>query len=229
MSLRRLVLTAASMGLVAVGLAELTPPMGQMTDALTAAQRTADTVGADSLVIAATGLLAWAVWVWGALGLALTAASALPGLVGSTARLATHAVLPAAARRSAALLLGLGLGVAAPMATAATVLGTPAVAAVPASGVPDWPTASVPAAPPADRVPDWPGAEVPEVVAHVVVRGDCLWHITSDRLLAQRGRPPTDGETAAATQAWWQANAEVIGPDPDLLLPGQVLSPPDPS
>jgi nucleoid-associated protein YgaU len=62
MSLRRLVLTAGSMGMVAVGLAELTPPIGQMTDALTAAQRTADTVGADSLVIAATGLLAWAVW-----------------------------------------------------------------------------------------------------------------------------------------------------------------------
>ena len=60
----------------------------------------------------------------------------------------------------------------------------------------------------------------------VVVRGDCLWHIASDRLLTQHGRMPTDGEVAAASQAWWQANAEVIGPDPDLLLPGQVLSPP---
>jgi hypothetical protein len=26
--------------------------------------------------------------------------------------------------------------------------------------------------------------------------------------------------------AWWVANAGVIGPDPDLLLPGQVLRPP---
>jgi hypothetical protein len=26
--------------------------------------------------------------------------------------------------------------------------------------------------------------------------------------------------------AWWSANADVIGPDPDLLLPGQVLQPP---
>jgi hypothetical protein len=33
---------------------------------------------------------------------------------------------------------------------------------------------------------------------------------------------------AAATHAWWQANVDVIGPDPDRLLPGQVLVPPDP-
>jgi nucleoid-associated protein YgaU len=31
---------------------------------------------------------------------------------------------------------------------------------------------------------------------------------------------------AAAVDAWWHANAAVIGPDPDLLLPGQVLRPP---
>jgi hypothetical protein len=31
---------------------------------------------------------------------------------------------------------------------------------------------------------------------------------------------------AAAVQAWWRTNAAVIGPDPDLLLPGQVLQPP---
>jgi nucleoid-associated protein YgaU len=228
MSLRRLVLTAGSMGMVAVGLAELTPPVGQMTGALTAAQRTADTVGADSLVIAATGLLAWAVWAWGALGLALTAASALPGLVGSTARLATHAVLPSAARRSAALLLGLGLGVAAPVATAATVLGTPAVAAAPASGVPDWPTAAVPTPPPVEPVPDWPGADRLEEDAYVVLRGDCLWRIAETWLRGRSDGSPTDGEVARAVDAWWTANVDVIGPDPDRLLPGQVLRPPGP-
>src|SRR4051795_13565414 len=45
------------------------------------------------------GLLAWVVWAWGVLGLALTAASALPGMVGGAARLATHVVLPAGAPR----------------------------------------------------------------------------------------------------------------------------------
>jgi hypothetical protein len=144
MSPRRLVLTATAMGLVAVALTALTPRVGDMTEALTAAQRTADTAGADALVIAAAGLLAWAVWAWGALGLVLTAASALPGLVGSAARLATQVVLPAGARRSAALLLGVGLGVAAPVVTTVTDLGPSAVAAVPAAGVPDWPAAPSP-------------------------------------------------------------------------------------
>jgi hypothetical protein len=75
MSLRRLLLTTVGMGLVAVALAELSPTVADMAGALSSPQRTADTVGPDTLVIAGTGLLAWAVWAWGVLGLALTAAS----------------------------------------------------------------------------------------------------------------------------------------------------------
>lgn len=73
-------------------------------------------------------------------------------------------------------------------------------------------------------VPDWPG---PAAGEHVVLRGDCLWDIARDWLTGRRpGHPVADAEIAAAVQAWWQANAAVIGPDPDLLLPGQVLRPP---
>jgi nucleoid-associated protein YgaU len=225
MSLRRLTLTTVCMGLAAVALAALTPAVADMAGAVSSPQRTADTMGPDSLVIAAVGLLAWAVWGWGVLGLALTAASAVPGMVGSAARLATQVLLPAGARRSAALLLGLGLGVAAPLAGAAsTMLATPAVAAVPAAGVPDWPAV----APVNGPVPDWPGASpaLPDEGSHVVVRGDCLWHVAASHLLAGSGVPPTDGEIARAVHAWWTANADVIGPDPDHLLPGQVLRPP---
>ena len=50
MSLRRLVVTAACMGLVAVVLDALTPGLPAMVGALASAQRTADTVGPDSLV-----------------------------------------------------------------------------------------------------------------------------------------------------------------------------------
>ena len=100
---------------------------------LASAQRTVDTAGPDVLVISAAGLLAWAVWAWGALGLALTAASALPGMLGGTARLALHVVLPAGARRGAALALGLGLGVAGPLLGTAALL-TP----TPASAADDW-------------------------------------------------------------------------------------------
>jgi nucleoid-associated protein YgaU len=240
MSLRRLALTSAFMSLVAVGLAALTPAAADMTRALGSPQHTADITGADSLVIAASGLLAWAVWAWGVLGLALTAASALPGIAGSAARLATHVLLPAGARRSAGVLLGLGLGVVAPLAGAATtVLAAPALAAVPAAAVPDWP-ATAPAGSPAQApastpvsapVPEWPDASpvISEEGAHVVVRGDCLWHIAGSRLLASSGSQPTDGDIARAVHDWWTANVDVIGPDPDHLLPGQVLRPPGPA
>ncbi len=242
MSIRRLGVTAATMALIAGGLAVLTPGVSSMAGTLASAQRTADTAGPDVLVLSAAGLLAWVVWAWGALGLTLTAASALPGMFGGAARVVLHVVVPAGARRSAALALGLGLGVAGPLlGTAALIAPMPAAAAddwtpQPTAGVPDWP-----ASPTVSTTPDWPTTTEPQNSApdwpaapamadtHVVVRGECLWHIAGDRLLAQHGRMPTDGEVAAATQAWWQANAEVIGPDPDLLLPGQVLSPPDPS
>ena len=111
MSTRRLVVTASAMALIAGGLTLLTPDPASMTRALISAQRIADTAGPDALVTSVAGLLAWAVWAWGALGLTLTAASGLPGVLGSTARLAVAVVLPAAARRSAAVALGLGLGV----------------------------------------------------------------------------------------------------------------------
>jgi nucleoid-associated protein YgaU len=232
MSVRRLMLTAAAMALIAALLTALTPPPAELVEALAAPQRTADASGPDELVLAVAGALAWAVWAWGCLGLALTAASALPGLLGTGARLATHVVLPAGARRSAAVLLGLGLGVA-PLAGAVTpLLAVPAAAAGPTS-VPDWPAGepavAVPAsAAPASTVPDWPGvAAAAEQGTHVVVRGDCLWDIAEARLLERAGTPPTDSEIARAVHAWWTANADVVGPDPDRLLPGQVLRAPD--
>jgi hypothetical protein len=246
MSIRRLVVTVATMAAIAAALAALTPPFAELTGSLTAAQRTVDTQGADVLIASAAALLAWAVWAWGALGLALTAASALPGVAGGAARLALQVALPAGARRGAALLLGLGLGVAGPLLASAVPQFAPtASAAAGAESVPDWPAPGPAAAP----VPDWPAGPAPTGAAptgeapaapstapttapasdsRVVVRGDCLWHIAADSLLGQLGRLPSDGEVAAAVQAWWSANADVIGPDPDLLVPGQVLRPPGP-
>jgi nucleoid-associated protein YgaU len=236
MSPVRLTTTAAAMALIGIALAALTPNSSEMTAALAAPQRTADTAGPDVLVLSAAGLLAWAVWTWGAVGLTLTASTALPGALGGLAGLLVRVVLPAGARRSAALALGVGLSVSAPLllpVTGVSVLPTafaaefvpdrPSVAAASATAAPDWPSSGSGST---AAVPDWPAG--PDVAgAHVVVRGDCLWHIAADRLLAQLGRPPDDGEVAAAVRAWWHANADVIGPDPDLLLPGQILRPPD--
>ncbi|MBT0994650.1 hypothetical protein KIN34_10155 [Cellulomonas sp. DKR-3] len=54
----------------------------------------------------------------------------------------------------------------------------------------------------------------------VVVRaGDSLWTIAAGEL----GRSATAAEVAAAWPAWYEANREVIGSDPDVIRAGQVL------
>ena len=60
------------------------------------------------------------------------------------------------------------------------------------------------------------GAEV------VVLRGDSLWSIVARHL----GPDATDAEVAAEWPRWHAANRSVIGEDPDVLLPGQVLHAP---
>ncbi|TFV54039.1 hypothetical protein E4P41_20025 [Geodermatophilus sp. DF01-2] len=247
MSIRRLLGTTAAMAAAAAGLHTVTPDLSGITGTGLDLQRAVDTVGAESVLLAGVAALAWAAWLWGVLGLGLTALSALPGAVGALARVAARCVLPASARRAAALALGVGLVTAGPsLAGCASAPGTLPQAVVTASGqgpVPDWPAAGPeadpPTAPASDRpappvpdrptfatpapVPDWPA---PAPGHHVVLRGDCLWDIAAGDLARRTGTPPTDGEVASAVSAWWQTNADVIGPDPDLLLPGQVLRPP---
>jgi hypothetical protein len=219
MSVRRLTLTGAVMAAVALLLRSLTPGLEETIGALAQPQRTVDTQGPDVLLLAGAGVAAWVVWTWGALGLALTAVSVAPGVVGAAARSLLSALLPAGARRGAALALGIGLGVAAPVLLGVPEAGLrPALVTTAAPGaVPDWRVTGT-------DVPDWPVDE--PAGAHVVVPGDCLWDIAAARLSAD-GSPPTDAAVAGAVQAWWSVNAEVIGPEPDLILPGQVLQPPD--
>ncbi len=227
MSGRRLVGTTTAMAVIAGVLAVLTPPVREMTATVLAAQDTVDTAGPETLLTAAAGLLAWGVWGWGALGLLLTAVSALPGAVGRVSLVLVRAVLPGGARRAAALALGLGLGLTGPLAGTTLLVATaPAAAAAPApAGVPDWPAGA-----PADLavgLPDRPDAPAPPTAgSHVVVRGDCLWDIAAAGLSDGSGRTPSPAEIAGAAHSWWAANADVIGADPDLLLPGQVLRPP---
>ncbi len=56
----------------------------------------------------------------------------------------------------------------------------------------------------------------------VVQRGDTLWDIAARHL----GAGASPASIAEHWPRWWAANAEVIGADPDLILPGQVLRPP---
>jgi LysM domain len=56
----------------------------------------------------------------------------------------------------------------------------------------------------------------------VVRRGDSLWSIAARQL----GPDASDAEIARVWPAWFEANRDVVGDDPDLLRPGQVLRAP---
>ena len=85
-------------------------------------------------------------------------------------------------------------------------------------GVPDRPT---------DGAPTRYTALRPSVPVRVVVRkGDSLWSIAAREL----GRSATAEAIAARWPDWYATNRQVIGTDPDLILPGQVLRiPPAPT
>jgi hypothetical protein len=138
-------------------------------------------------------------------------------------------VLPRAIRQAVALTLGVGLVTAgASTATADPGPARPGDAASSTGAAVDWPVQpsagpSPPAvSPPAHGEPPSSGDPVNAVV--LVGPGDSLWAIAAERL----GPGATSGEIAAAVAAWYQANHDVIGPDPDLIHPGQRLAPPPP-
>lgn len=59
----------------------------------------------------------------------------------------------------------------------------------------------------------------------VTVRtGDTLWALAADHL----PRDASAQRIAGSVASWHAANRQVIGPDPDLIMPGQVLTPPIP-
>lgn len=107
-------------------------------------------------------------------------------------------------------------------------------------GIPGWSptTPSMPSTPDAPKTSPTralPGTEPrsqpsPSLVAPrvqptegiVVTRGDTLWGVAARAL----GPTATDTEIAAAWPSWYATNRHVIGPNPHLLLPGQILQPP---
>lgn len=62
-----------------------------------------------------------------------------------------------------------------------------------------------------------------QLARHVVVRrGDTLWDIAARHL----GPQATTQDVAEAWPRWYAANRDLIGTDPDLILPGQELTVP---
>ena len=59
--------------------------------------------------------------------------------------------------------------------------------------------------------------------AYTVVSGDTLWGIARD-ILSQTGSHPDGGAVSVAWRTIYESNTDVVGPDPNLILPGQVLT-----
>ena len=70
------------------------------------------------------------------------------------------------------------------------------------------------------ELPDLPVSGWAPVVT--VRTGDSLWSLAADGLPAHAG----DARIDRTWRTWYAANRPVVGPDPDLLLPGQRLVPP---
>jgi resuscitation-promoting factor RpfA len=88
---------------------------------------------------------------------------------------------------------------------------------------PSAPPAPVPIAAPASPLLTGNPRPAAAVEEHVVVRrGDTLWHIAGRHL----GSSASAAEIALEWPRWWHANRNVIGADPDRILPGQLLRPP---
>lgn len=203
----------------------------------------------SSLGVAATttGLIVVAWWI---LSILIAVTSALLERSGHrTAAAATGKYSPAFMRRLALAAVGLQLATA-PLANAATGTfgqyspadpGAPLPPAVSAAWAPGAATAPPAPATPAPRAagvePRWmpspapadPGTLAPAQLRaqdpapgerEVTVRGgDSLWDICASEL----GPLVSDVDIALAWPQLYQHNRDVIGPDPGLLRPGQVL------
>jgi len=204
-----------------------------------------DTVGA--VVGAGAAAAAWLVLAWlGLTGLLAVAVTAVAGTRPWLERLAER-VTPVLVLRAVAAVLGAGLAggplvglspayaetaprppAAAPATTTADAAPVVAELDRPAPVLPGW-TPDRPARRPPSRVPapvhlvtTSPLAGRTVVDEVVVRRGDTLWDIAARHL----GPDADAAEVAAEWPRWHRANREVIGPEPDLIRPGQRLRPP---
>jgi nucleoid-associated protein YgaU len=215
-SMRRSAATTVLSGAVAAVLSLVRPHPVAVSHRLASPALALRQAGTDALLAEVSATLLWFVAAWLALGIVATLLASTPGLAGRLFGAASRRLLPAAVRRIVAGSAGLGVLLApvpAAIATSAAPIGQPVAAALPA---PVWPGAASPV-----HRPDPPPAPAKRSVR--VRPGDSLWLIAAHRL-GPNARP---ADVAAAWPRWYAANRDVIGADPDLIRPGQLLTPPD--
>jgi hypothetical protein len=228
--------------------------LSTVRDAWTAIAAAGPAGPADGILLMA-GLGGALLSLWLGLGMTLSALSALPGALGHLCRRLAVRIAPVAVRKIVAFVLGTTLtaalipgtalagnshesGRAAVVAAASYDVGAVravgavdgafngvAVAAPDASfrfvGDPPHVMKTMDAAPP----PEWSmDRRESSHEGVVVLRGDTLWSIAARHL----GPGATAAEITAEWHRWLAANRDVIGADPNLILPGQELLPPAP-
>ncbi|HEU5008686.1 MAG TPA: hypothetical protein VFT67_17065 [Jatrophihabitantaceae bacterium] len=203
-----------------------------------------DAAGADAVAGALAATALWLLAAWVAVGLLAALAGRLPGAAGVFAQRIAAVALPRALYRAAVGAAGLGVLLSPAVASAAAPHpgGTASAAASIPVPSPLTPTTSLRAPQlPVDSAPvaGSPAVHAPAVrsgdvhppagpgrgagTPNVTVRpGDSLWRIAAAHL----GRAPTAARVAGAWPRWFAANRAVIGADPDLLVPGEVLHAP---
>ncbi len=202
-------------------------PAAALTVASPATVAAARAPGADSsaLVAAVALALAWAVVARLALTAVAVLLARLPGAVGSAARRVAVVASPAVLRSVVRVAAGATVAVA-PLTATTAALADIGPAPTPTSTVRVLSTGGE--LPVLDRIVPTTTAPPPPPATDrsshtVVVRsGDTLWSIAERSLPAGR----TDADVARAWPRWFEANRAVIGPDPSLLHPGEVLGPP---
>ena len=70
-------------------------------------------------------------------------------------------------------------------------------------------------------LPDRPMIVIP-VATVTVAPGDTLWGLAAEHLPDRSSA----ADIAESCARWYVTNRHVVGPDPDLIVPGQVLTPP---
>lgn len=213
------------------------PHWDALARGLSAPARWVERIGADGAATQLAGAALWATALWLGAGLLAVLAAQLPGAAGTCSDRLARAVLPPALYRVAAGAAGLGMLLAPVAAGARQAPPATSIATAPLPS-PTWPTGGAVPAPELPTSPPLPArAPVPATPSHtapppqppaatslrVVVRpGDSLWSIAARHL----GPGASAQRIAAEWPRWFAANHRLIGSDPSLIKPGQVLHAP---
>lgn len=197
-----------------------------------------DAVVALTLCLGTSALLAWNLaWVVIA---SLASARPVPGHLRRLLAAAVRASGTAHARRMlhrAGAVAGLGVGLLSACSEApgadplgddlswGVVLAAPATPSQAPSATWALPPSSTPTTEPTERESPVPTTQPPPrtdpgPLTHTVVVGDTLWGIASGLL----GDGADDAEITRTWQRIHELNRDLVGEDPDLILPGTVLS-----